>query len=105
MQRRLMTTMAALTLNALTLGGSAAWAQAETDQPIRIAINEWTGQHVAAHITAELLKKMGYNVELVTAGALPQITAMAQNEINLNPEVWDNSVTKSTPTLWSRAPS
>jgi len=89
----LKTTLGALALTAFTLSGPAAWAQAETDQPIKIAINEWTGQHISANITAELLKKMGYNVELVTAGGLPQFTALAQNEINLNPEVWDNSVT------------
>jgi glycine betaine/proline transport system substrate-binding protein len=93
MQHRLTNAIAALTLTAVTLGGSAAWSQAETDQPIRIAINGWTGQHITANITAELLKKMGYTVELVTAGGLPQFTAITQNEINLNPEVWDNSIT------------
>lgn len=93
MQRNLKRTIAALALSAASLSGTAAWAQPETDRPIRIAINEWTGQHISANIAAELLKKMGYNVELVTAGGLPQFTALAQNEINLNPEVWDNSIT------------
>lgn len=93
MQRKLTAAMAALALGTLTLGSPAAWAQAESDQPIRIAVNEWTGQHISANIVAELLKKMGYSVELVTAGGLPQFVALAQNEINLNPEVWDNSIT------------
>lgn len=65
----------------------------ESTDPIRIAVNEWTGQVLSANIAGELLKKMGYNVEMVIAGALPQLAAMQQGEIDLNPELWDNSVT------------
>ncbi|MCZ4350905.1 ABC transporter substrate-binding protein [Roseovarius aestuarii] len=90
-----MNVTAAIAMGAATFGATAALAEAETDQPIKIAINEWTGQHLSANIAAELLMKMGYNVELVTAGGLPQFTALAQNEINLNPEVWDNSITEA----------
>ncbi|CAM9936512.1 MAG: glycine/betaine ABC transporter substrate-binding protein [Mameliella sp.] len=95
MQRKLMNVTAAIAMGAATIGATAALAEVETDQPIKIAINEWTGQHLSATIAAELLMKMGYNVELVTAGGLPQFTALAQNEINLNPEVWDNSITEA----------
>ncbi|MBE2278239.1 MAG: ABC transporter substrate-binding protein [Rhodobacteraceae bacterium] len=94
MQGNMKPLIAALVLSTSTLAAPAAWAQAESDQPIKIAVNEWTGQHLSANIAAELLKKMGYTVELVTAGGLPQFTALAQNEINFNPEVWDNSVTE-----------
>lgn len=66
---------------------------AESSEPIRIAVNEWTGQHLSAYIAGDLLKKMGYEVEMVTAGGLPQFTAIARGELHANPEVWDNSVT------------
>lgn len=62
---------------------------------IRIAVNEWTGQVLSANIAAAVLKKMGYNVDLVTASSLPQLAAIAQGELDLNPEVWDNSVTEA----------
>lgn len=65
----------------------------ESTDPIRIAVNEWTGQALSANITAAILKKMGYNVDLVTASSLPQLAAIAAGEIDLNPEIWDNSVT------------
>ncbi len=65
---------------------------AESTDPIKIAINEWTGQHISAHIAGELLKKAGYNVEYVTAGAVPQFAAIAQGNLHLQPEVWDNNV-------------
>jgi glycine betaine/proline transport system substrate-binding protein len=80
---------------ALTMA-TASFAQAqapESADPIKIAVNEWTGQILSAHIAGEVLKKMGYNVEMVIAGALPQLAAIEAGELDLNPEVWDNSVT------------
>lgn len=79
---------------ALMAASSAATLAAapESTDPIKIAINEWTGQHISAQITGELLKKMGYNVEYVTAGAVPQFAAISQGNITLQPEVWDNNV-------------
>ena len=68
---------------------------AESTDPIRIAVNEWTGQVLSANITAAILKKMGYTVDLVTASSLPQLAAIAQGELDLNPEIWDNSVTEA----------
>lgn len=64
----------------------------ESSDPIKIAINEWTGQHISAHIAGSLLQKLGYTVEYVTAGAVPQFAAIAQGNIHLQPEVWDNNV-------------
>ena len=77
---------------ALAFGLSSAPLIADSSDPIKIAINEWTGQHISAHITGELLKKAGYKVEYVTAGAVPQFAAIAQGNLHLQPEVWDNNV-------------
>ncbi|MEL6289510.1 MAG: ABC transporter substrate-binding protein [Pseudomonadota bacterium] len=65
---------------------------ASAAEPIKIAINEWTGQHLSAHIAGAALKKAGFEVEFVTAGAVPQFAAIAQGQIHLQPEVWDNNV-------------
>jgi len=35
---------------------------------------------------------MGYNVQYITAGAVPQFAAIAQDEIQVQPEVWTNNV-------------
>ncbi|KRS11757.1 glycine/betaine ABC transporter substrate-binding protein [Roseovarius atlanticus] len=72
----------------LSLAG-AGMAQAET---VRIPINEWTGQHISAHITGTLLEKAGHDVEYVTAGAVPQFAAIANGDLHLQPEVWTNNV-------------
>ncbi len=60
--------------------------------PIKIAINEWTGQHVTAHFLGNVLEQAGLEVEYVTAGAVPQFAALADGDIHLQPEVWNNNV-------------
>jgi len=65
----------------------------ESPDPIRIAVNKWTGQVLSANIAGEVLKKMGYSVEMVVAGALPQLATIAEGEIDMNPEMSDASVT------------
>ena len=71
---------------------SVTGARADSHEAIKIAINEWTGQHISAHITGSLLQKAGYTVEYVTAGAVPQFQGIAEGDIHLQPEVWTNNV-------------
>lgn len=63
-----------------------------TDEPIKLAINEWTGQHVTTHIAGEVLRGMGYEVEYITAGNFPQHTALASGDLHATLEVWTNNV-------------
>ena len=67
-------------------------ATAATAEPIKIAINEWTGQHLSANIAGSVLKEMGFEVEYVTAGAVPQFAAIAEGSLHFNPEIWTNNV-------------
>jgi len=66
--------------------------QANAADPIKIAINAWTGQHISAHIAGTVLEKTGFKVEYVTVGAVPRFAAISQGNLNLRPEVWDNNV-------------
>ncbi|MCR9114813.1 MAG: ABC transporter substrate-binding protein, partial [Rhodobacteraceae bacterium] len=75
----------------MTLAGLGA-AFADSSDPIKIPINEWTGQHISAHITGSLFEKAGYTVEYVTAGAVPQFAAISTGDLHLQPEVWTNNV-------------
>jgi glycine betaine/proline transport system substrate-binding protein len=74
---------------------SASMAQAgsipESGDPIKLALNEWTGQLISSYIYGSVLEKMGYKVEYVTAGAVPQYEAMASGNLTANPENWDNN--------------
>lgn len=69
----------------------------ESADPIRVAINDWTGQQISSTIAGEVLKKMGYNVQYVVAGVQPQFIALKDGEIDVNPEVWDNNLGEVLP--------
>lgn len=74
-------------------GVSVAQAQVpESGDPIKLAINEWTGQHISTHVAGEILKRMGYNVEYVTAGYYPQLQAMQDNTISATLEIWSSNI-------------
>ncbi len=64
----------------------------ENDDPIKVILNDWTGQHVSTNIAGELLKKMGYTIEYVSAGALPQHAGLAQGNLHFQAEVWTNNI-------------
>jgi glycine betaine/proline transport system substrate-binding protein len=80
-----------LALCAMTGVATAANVPESTD-PIKVIMNDWTGQHVSTKIAGELLKKMGYNIEYVSAGALPQHAGLAQGNLHFQAEVWTNNI-------------
>jgi len=79
---------------ALSVSASGALAQSvpESTDTINVVLNDWTGQHVSTHIAGELLKKMGYNIEYVSAGAVPQHAGLAQGNLHFQAEVWTNNI-------------
>ncbi len=66
-----------------------------TDEPIKLALNEWTGQHISTTVAGELLKRMGYNVEYVTAGYYPQMIALTTGELSATLEIWSSNIGES----------
>ena len=72
--------------------GASAQSAPETDEPVKLAMNEWTGQHVSTTVAGEVLKRMGYNVEYVTAGYYPQLTALADGDLDASLEIWSSNI-------------
>ena len=64
----------------------------ESADPIKVIKNDWTGRRFSTEVVGELLKEMGYNIEYVSAGALPQHPGIAQGNLHLQTEVWTNNV-------------
>jgi glycine betaine/proline transport system substrate-binding protein len=85
---------AAAALAAWMAGGLTARAAevGAKDEPIKLAMLEWTGQHVSAHIAGQILQKMGYKVEYVTAGNFPQFSGLSDGTLSASVEVWMNNV-------------
>ncbi|MEM6618679.1 MAG: ABC transporter substrate-binding protein, partial [Pseudomonadota bacterium] len=82
---------------AVALGGGA-WTGAQAadlgavNEPIKLAINEWTGQHVTTHVAGQMLEAAGYTVEYTTAGYMNMWQAMADGEVHAALEVWSSNV-------------
>ena len=78
------------------VAGFGAGAQAAdlgaTSEPIKLALNEWTGQHITTRVAGEILTRAGYNVEYVTAGYFPQMTALTDGTITASLEIWSNNI-------------
>jgi glycine betaine/proline transport system substrate-binding protein len=64
----------------------------ESTDPIRLALNEWTGQHITTKIAGEVLREMGYNVEYVTAGYIPQLEGIGDGNIAATLELWEQTI-------------
>lgn len=62
------------------------------DEPIRLAMLEWTGAHISTRIAGQLLQKLGYEVDYVTAGNFPHFSGLADGTISASVEIWLNNV-------------
>ena len=77
------------------IGGTAAVQAAELgakDEPIKLAMLEWTGAHVSTHVAGQILEKMGYKVEYVTAGSFPVYSGLSDGSVSVSVESWMNNV-------------
>jgi glycine betaine/proline transport system substrate-binding protein len=68
-----------------------AW-KPESSDPIKLTINEWTGQTITTHIAGQILKGMGYNVDYVVAGYFPQMTALQDGSVTVALEIWTTNI-------------
>jgi len=87
---------AALALGAI---GTATADVPESDRPIVIPMNNWTGETINAAIAGQILEDMGYNVEYVAIGAIAMAQAVADGEVTYAPELWDNNLGELYPSL------
>ena len=86
-----LTSIAVVGLSGYSTVASAANVP-ESKDPIKLAINEWTGQHITTHVAGEILTRMGYTVEYVTAGYYPQMTALQDNTVSATLEIWSSNI-------------
>ena len=64
----------------------------ESREPIVLALNEWTGQHITTYVAGEILERMGYTVEYVAAGYVPQFNGLMDGTLTATLEIWESSI-------------
>ncbi len=76
-----------LGLGALLLGAHSVRA-AESPDPIKLTLNDWSGQILSTKIMGGVLKAAGYNVQYVQADYLAQLTGMQSGDLDVAMEIW-----------------
>ncbi len=76
----------------LAVAGPASAAAPESKDPIKIALFDWTSVNVNAKILGDILQKLGYNVDYVTADYLSSLTTgLTTGDIDVGLEFWDTT--------------
>ena len=74
---------------AFSLWGSAQAAKMpESDDPIRISLNDWESQNISSYILGGILKHEGYNVRYVQADAMAQFAGLESGDLTMQTEIW-----------------
>ena len=77
--------MAAMVSLSLTAGPAVAQ---DSPDPIRMVLNDWTGQLISTQLMGEALKRKGLNVEYVQADAMAQFVGLKSGDLDVQMEVW-----------------
>ncbi len=73
------------------LGFSNIGFSAESSDPIKLTLHDWTGQLVTTNIMAEVLKSAGYNIELVQADYIAQFAGLKTGDLHVAMEMWETT--------------
>jgi len=86
-----------IALASTALTASVNWTSAAelgaVNEPIKLAINEWTGQHITTQIAGKILEAAGYKIEYVVAGYQNMWQAMSEGQLDAALEIWASNVT------------
>lgn len=83
--------LAASAVVAALATGPAMAAAPESSDPIKLTLNDWTGQYITTTIMGEVLKSMGYNVEYVQADYLAQFAGLETGDLTVAMELWQTT--------------
>lgn len=83
--------LALLLMVATAILGSAARAEVESKDPIKLTLHDWTGQLITTQIMGEVLKKAGYNIEYVQADYIAQFAGLKTGDLHVAMEIWETT--------------
>ncbi len=67
---------------------TAALAQVESSDPIKLTLHDWSGQLINTQIMGSILEEAGYNVEYVQADYIAQFAGLKTGDLTLAMEIW-----------------
>ena len=85
-----LSTFAAAACAGLVMAGSA-FAEAESQEPIKLTMHDWTGQLLTTTIMGKVLAEAGYNVEYVQADYIAQFAGLKSGDLHVAMEIWETT--------------
>ena len=76
-------------LAGLVLSGPAT--AADSKDPIKLTLHDWTGQLITTKMMGEVLKKAGLNVEYVQADYIAQFAGLKSGDLHVAMEIWETT--------------
>lgn len=64
---------------------------AESDDPIKLTLHDWSGQLITTNLMGEVLKKAGYNIEFVQADYIAQFAGLKTGDLHVAMEIWETT--------------
>ncbi|MEM7042151.1 MAG: ABC transporter substrate-binding protein [Pseudomonadota bacterium] len=64
---------------------------AESDDPIKLTLHDWSGQLITTTLMGEVLKKAGYNIEYVQADYIAQFAGLKTGDLHVAMEIWETT--------------
>lgn len=62
---------------------SAALAEVESQDPIKLTLHDWSGQLINTQIMGAILEEAGYNIEFVQADYIAQFAGLKTGDLTL----------------------
>jgi glycine betaine/proline transport system substrate-binding protein len=82
---------AAMLVVAALLGSASAARAADSTDPIKLTLHDWTGQLITTRLMGEALKAGGSNVEYVQADYLAQFPGLESGDLHVAMEIWQTT--------------
>ena len=76
---------------ALALALAFPAAAADSPDPIKLTLHDWTGQLITTRIMGEVLAQAGYTVEYVQADYLAQFAGLETGDLHVAMEMWETT--------------
>lgn len=75
---------------AAAVSASTAWSAESTD-PIKLTLHDWSGQLINTKIMGSILQEAGYNIEYVQADYIAQFAGLKTGDLHLAMEIWETT--------------
>jgi glycine betaine/proline transport system substrate-binding protein len=83
--------MKRLTYALVAMVAAAPLSAAESSDPIKLTLHDWSGQLITTTLMGEVLEEAGYNVEYVQADYIAQFAGLKTGDLHVAMEIWETT--------------